>query len=196
MPPTFAHPAELAFREIVGVDDYEGLRENQLLIAQVPVVLPPASAVFQPGGDVSLHLRDEDTVFYELEFPDAVDASVYFNLYVPPNLPGDGDLEFTILWRTETGDDTLNVRWQTKWVQVAVGESYNPTPNDAQTVDTAAQSTADDLQASVLTHTSLGLEVGQLLVFELSRLGAHANDTLTAAAFVRMAQARFVVEEV
>lgn len=107
---------------------------------------------------------------------------------IPDNWVGSSVLK--IQWTSETTSG--NVRWEFKHRSMAVGSNLldtSTTPTEiTQTVDTSSKPTsASNLEVDTITLTETDYTAGDLVYFEFSRLGGHANDTKAdGASLVRL----------
>lgn len=114
-------------------------------------------------------------------FVDAATGTIKGTFEIPQNWVGSSKL--IIQWTSET--TAGNVRWEIKHRSMLPGTSKfdtSTTPAEiTQTVDTSSKpGAASDLEEDSITLTATDLTVGDLVYFEFSRLGAHANDTKSA----------------
>jgi len=113
------------------------------------------------------------------EFEDGNDDQLQYIFRLPTDWITTIDLQ--LYWRTSV--TTGNVVWQISTVCMADAETVDPVMNAVQTITDAAKGTT--LQANTATLSSLtttGCAAGELFNLKIMRNGAHASDTLSAAA--------------
>lgn len=113
------------------------------------------------------------------DFNDSSNQLVQARLTLPPGFNGTASAHLRWFASATSG----SVVWQVQTACVAPGSTVDPSWNTAQTVTTAAPSTAGTLaESSISSLTVSGCSAENVLLMRFGRLGADSNDTMTGNA--------------